>query len=144
MNDNLKHTVLYSRPSVIVMQCRIRSRKRQSAQGDNFTHTSVRVQSIVTSVSVCLSPLFVYIRLLSAILLEKLMLFNINIYKYSSTLKALYDLNCVEIAVKLSQNRTSKFHQIFCTSYLWPWLGPSQTPVRQTASFSSQTLLSAP
>ena len=40
---------------------------------------------------------------------------------------AKYCDQCVRLSVCLFaylKNHTSKFHQIFCTCYLWPWLSP--------------------
>ena len=31
---------------------------------------------------------------------------------------------CLSVRSHISKNRTSEFHQIFCSCYLWPWLSP--------------------
>jgi len=35
----------------------------------------------------------------------------------------------------LSQNHTSKLHEIFFTCYMWPWLGPPLTTVQYVIYF---------
>jgi len=37
---------------------------------------------------------------------------------------------CLSVCLLVSQNRTYKFHEIFCARYLWPWLGPPPTTVQ--------------
>jgi len=34
------------------------------------------------------------------------------------------------LSTHISKNHTSKLHQIFCTCYLWPWLGLPLTAMR--------------
>ena len=34
---------------------------------------------------------------------------------------------CMFVHSRISKDDVSKLHEIFCTCYLWPWLGPALT-----------------
>jgi len=51
-------------------------------------------------------------------------------YRPSSGMDAKYCSQHVCLSPVISHKSQSKFHQIFCTCYMWPWLSPSLTTVQ--------------
>jgi len=42
---------------------------------------------------------------------------------------------CLSVHLSISKKHTFKFHQIFCTCYLWPWLGLPLTVLQYVLYF---------